>query len=417
MEVNDHVRDYITKMLPNKIQIIVRNPSSEFEKSPPWSVRILWLPLLFFFSFSRKPSCFEVLKRDREKSLFKRTRVFAPANAIYPNENFYIEPTILDMAGSSLLEGKCSLICGHRQSGKSTTCQALLRWFIENQKQFKPIDEGYYPDINEEELDPKHGLYYGYEIFLVNLDSTVVVNKGCDIFWHTLCRNLEISDRERFALGGKQGDVFEFKRFFSKTNLAKPRPVILLIDEASRLIPGDDAREVINEFISALKTLKDDHTNHCIYSIVLCGTESIKDLLVYGSVNHPLLFSPFSYTICWKCGRFTESDVKELLDQFAKTKPTNLDVSEIASDIFALTLGHRGLTGACCGYIEESYKSGETPIVTLDDWKSQTIVNLQNEIRGMATYRSIIQRLPHLSETQRFMFGTVLRFGVHKVSP
>ncbi|CAG8674612.1 10854_t:CDS:2, partial [Paraglomus brasilianum] len=105
-----------------------------------------------------------------------------------------------------------------------------------------------------------------------------------------------------------------------------------------------------------LKSLKEDHANHCIYSIALYGTESVKDLIVHESPTHPQSISPFSYEDSWKCGRFTENNVKELLSQFAKTVITKLDVAEIASDIFELTLSHRGLTGACCRFIERTYK-------------------------------------------------------------
>lgn len=284
-----------------------------------------------------------------------------------------------------------------------------------------PIKEGY-TNISREECNPLHGLYYGFEIFLLNLDATVIVNQGNDKFWRSICRNLRISRSTRFPFRDEQiADVMTFKNFFAKANLPDPRPVILLIDEASRLVQANGSmngvQEIVNEFLSTLKVLQEDHTNHCIYSVALFGTESVKDLIVHESPNRPLSISPFSYDNCWKCGRFIKSDVTGLLAQFSETVSRELDIAEIASDIFELTLGHRGLTGACCRFIEMTFKVGPLPIVSIDDWKKQTIVNLKGYIQGMDTYRSIIQRFPMLSNSQRFMFSIVLRFGDHQASP
>ncbi|KAF9197886.1 ATP-dependent RNA helicase [Haplosporangium sp. Z 27] len=263
-----------------------------------------------------------------------RTFANANANAVFPESNFYIRPHILDLVGKSILSGSYTIFCGHRQSGKSSVLQASLRWFREHREHFMLIDKEIYPDVNKDEYIPRHGLYYGYEIHIITFDTSIVVNGTIDEFWET-------------------------------KNLDKPRPVILLIDEASRLASADNSKNgvqgVISSFTSTLKALRDDRETYCIYSVGLYGTESVKDLIAHESPSHPPSISPFSYSECWNCGRFDENDVTSLLAQFTVNKIMEIDTAGIASDIYALTLGHR--------------------------------------------------------ETQRSMFGTVLRFGVNQVSP
>ncbi|KAF9083501.1 hypothetical protein BGX27_004115, partial [Mortierella sp. AM989] len=151
------------------------------------------------------------------QQLLKKQREFAPANAAYPDSNFYVKPDVLEVAGNSLASGKYTLICGHRQSGKSTTCQALLRWFIEHKELLPPA--------NKEEFDPDKGLYYGCEIYILTLDGSVVVGEGKSEFWETICRKLKVVYSKRFALNDWEiPNKFTFKKFFAKRSLKNPRP-------------------------------------------------------------------------------------------------------------------------------------------------------------------------------------------------
>ncbi|KAF9166394.1 ATP-dependent RNA helicase [Mortierella sp. AD011] len=355
-----------------------------------------------------------VEERDSPK-LPKYTRRFAGADVVFPEFHFYTKPSILDSVGESLLGGESTIVCGYRQSGSSTTCHALLRWFMEHQEHFALISKEKYSCINEKDHDPKSGSYRGYEIHILTLNSSIIVDRGVGKFWETICKTLNRSDPTRFHLEPMEEITgsSQFKRFFSRKSLTNARPVILLIDGASRIVQVDSSnngiQDVIKDFASVLKALRDDRDTSCMYSTGLFGTENVKSLIAHES--------PFSYSKCWDCGRFTEDDVKGLLSQFAETQITELDVAGIASDIFELTLGHRGLTGACCSYIEESYRIGNEPIVTVDDWARHTPHDLQEKICGIHTYRLMMQRLPLLSENQRSMFITVMRFGKHQVTP
>ncbi|RUS17685.1 hypothetical protein BC937DRAFT_89615 [Endogone sp. FLAS-F59071] len=72
-------------------------------------------------------------------------------------------------------------------------------------------------------------------------------------------------------------------------------------------------------------------------------------------------------------GRFTKAEVKELFDQFAKDINIDFESDDISADIFELTLGHKGLVGACGTYIQYGYENGISPITTVDDWKKTTV--------------------------------------------
>ena len=50
-------------------------------------------------------------------------RTFSVVNRVYPDTNVAV-----DTLGTALMGRKFCLICGHRQSGKSTTAFAVQRW-------------------------------------------------------------------------------------------------------------------------------------------------------------------------------------------------------------------------------------------------------------------------------------------------
>jgi len=145
-------------------------------------------------------------------------------------------------------------------------------------------------------------------------------------------------------------------------------------------------------------------------------SESIRNFIVHEGSDGSSI-SPFSHEASWKSGRFTKANVKELFTQFAKTIGSAFDVNNIASDIFELTLGHKGLVGVCGSFIETTYNIGKKPISSLNDWKKHTVVNLQHYIRERNTYSSIIRYLRALTDKQQHILSNVLRFGVYQVDP
>ncbi|RUP50231.1 hypothetical protein BC936DRAFT_139902, partial [Jimgerdemannia flammicorona] len=69
-------------------------------------------------------------------------RKFAVDSEAYPKFNFFIEPKILEVFGSYFFQRQFCLLLGHRQSGKTTICQALMRWFHEHPRISRRADQG-----------------------------------------------------------------------------------------------------------------------------------------------------------------------------------------------------------------------------------------------------------------------------------
>ncbi|CAB4386606.1 unnamed protein product [Rhizophagus irregularis] len=67
---------------------------------------------------------------DRKR---KRHRTFAPSNRVHDDINYFIEPKeAVERLGNFLRDGKFCLLCGHRQSGKTTTAYAIEEWLLTN---------------------------------------------------------------------------------------------------------------------------------------------------------------------------------------------------------------------------------------------------------------------------------------------
>src|SRR4051794_6670710 len=116
------------------------------------------------------------------------------ANEAYPDLNFYIESKrIVDKLGTLLAGGRFCLLCGHRQSGKSTICHATVRLLQDKFKENPELFDG--------------------ELYVVTLDAGVKTNEGSSVFWSSLCTLFRSMDNERFNFFG-DGDIETFRYFF-----------------------------------------------------------------------------------------------------------------------------------------------------------------------------------------------------------
>ena len=268
--------------------------------------------------------------------------------------------------------------------------------------------------IREAGFDPQE-----LEIYFVTFDANILVGSRRDMFWKSICEKFKLVDNARFNFdNSQQSSGNTFMRFFAKDNPLVQSQAIIIIDEASRLTSNDDeaTMAIITEFIDSLRTLKGDRDNFRLHSLLLCGTANIRDLLLArqrpGSMSS---ISPFSEEASLTSSRFTETEVRALFTQFADTNNTAFDIVNIAADIFDLTLGHKGLVGACGDYIQNTYDYNNTPIVTLDDWKKHTPVKLLNRILQLSTYESIVRNLNTLTPSRRRILIKVLRFGTCQI--
>ncbi|CAB4403835.1 unnamed protein product [Rhizophagus irregularis] len=210
-----------------------------------------------------------------------------------------------------------------------------------------------------------------------------------------------------------------FEEFFNKDKTSL-RDIILIIDEASRLINDNDetSRLIIKDFIASLQILKDQRGDiSIVHSVMLIGTEVIKDFLLARaqySNNSTSAISPFSAEKVFNSAQFTNLEVKNLLAQYAEDNKFEIDVDNIAADVYSLTLGHKGLVGACYYYFEQKIMPGAIK-ATLDDWEKHVPI-LPQYIKKLETYRSIVISLETLSENERKILEEVLRYGNKKVS-
>ncbi|POG77660.1 hypothetical protein GLOIN_2v1871116 [Rhizophagus irregularis DAOM 181602=DAOM 197198] len=88
---------------------------------------------------------------------------------------------------------------------------------------------------------------------------------------------------------------------------------------------------------------------------------SLRDIiLIIDEASRPINDNETS----WSYSFFAE--VKDLLAQYAEDNKFEIEVDNIAADVYSLTLGHKGLVGNCCYYFEQKIMSGAIK-ATLDD--------------------------------------------------
>ncbi|PKY53524.1 hypothetical protein RhiirA4_447643 [Rhizophagus irregularis] len=191
------------------------------------------------------------------------SRCFCSSNRLDPEKNFYIKPKeLVENLGSRIVEGKFCLFHGHRQSGKPTAAWELKRWI---------------------ETNNKHTVCY------LNFNSGIITNEGLSEFWGSVCVKVKSAipayvDEASFSteLKNEKIGASAFEGLFNKDKTSL-RDIILIIDEASRLINDNDetSRPIIKDFIASLRVLRDQRGDiSIVHSVVLIGTEVIKDFLL-----------------------------------------------------------------------------------------------------------------------------------------
>ncbi|CAB4376522.1 unnamed protein product [Rhizophagus irregularis] len=157
-------------------------------------------------------------------------------------------------------------------------------------------------------LDPE-------ENFILSLKNFgIITNEGLSEFWRSICVKVKSAipayvDEASFSteLKNEKIGASAFEGLFNKDRTSL-RDIILIIDEASRPI-------------------NDNETSW-----------------------------PYSFF----------AKVKDLLAQYAEGNKFEIEVDNIAADVYSLTLGHKGLVGNCCYYFEQKIMSGAIK-ATLDD--------------------------------------------------
>ncbi|CAG8674106.1 1658_t:CDS:1, partial [Paraglomus brasilianum] len=286
--------------------------------------------------------------------VFSHEKTFATANAASPDINFYIHPTVIvERMAKSLLERKFVLLFGHRQSGKTTIAHSTV---------------SYLQNISQNHQVPGYE-QTGFEVYYISFQSGIEFG-NTSRFWWSLCATLMAKNNSRFKFenASRSASSATFLSFFSKCPKSQQKPVMLIIDEASMLYEiKDTPGGIVDQFIGTLRAIKDDITGCCLHSIALVGTESVRDVLISRQVKGQSIYSPFSEEESYQSSRFSQNEVQDLLNQFVSVKKIDLDVDEIANDIYELTLGHKGLVGICGNFIENTLLE-HSRTVSFQDW-------------------------------------------------
>ncbi|PKK72830.1 hypothetical protein RhiirC2_825065 [Rhizophagus irregularis] len=190
----------------------------------------------------------------------KMNRCFCSSSRLDPENNFYIRPKeLVENLSSRIVEGKFCLFHGHRQSGKMTTAWELKCWIETNSK---------------------------YTVYYLNFNSGIVTNEGLSEFWWFILFKLKsimpaFVDKAVYSplLKGKIG-ASAFEELINKDNTSL-RDIILIIDEASKLINDNDETSwlILKEFIASLRVLRDQRGDiSIVHSVVLIGTKDEDDV-------------------------------------------------------------------------------------------------------------------------------------------
>ena len=310
---------------------------------------------------------------------------FEAANAAIPDYHFYIEPKMAETLGEYLLGGKFCLVYGHRQSGKTTTILATSRWLQARSASFQ------IPSF----------ACTGFEDYIISFSTGIKFSNGVDVFWKSICSKLRIQNQDRFSFTDSSASASTFQNFFRRT--PSSIPIILFIDGASVMVGEDQA--IIDSFIGMLRELG-DRQKFCMHSVALVGFENIKELLI----DPKNTISPFTAEACLTPDRFDQQAIVALLDQYAHYSGVELDSAEIAGDIYERTLGHKGLVGVVCSFLEMQvmYKKFS---LSINDWRQYADVHLIVDVRKQATYSFIVRTLESLSSSRRDKIMNVLRHG------
>ncbi|CAB4403837.1 unnamed protein product [Rhizophagus irregularis] len=204
-------------------------------------------------------------------------------------------------------------------------------------------------------LDPENNFYIRpkelvennskYTVCYLNFNSGIVTNEGLSEFWQSVKSVISACiDKVSFPTRLKEEKIgtSAFEELFNKDKISL-RDIILIIDEASRLINDNDktSQPIIKEFIASLRVLRDQRGDiSIVHSVMLIGTEVIKDFLLtraQQSKNSTLTISSFLAERVFNSAQFTNLEVKDLLAQYAENNKFEIDVDNIFVDIYSLT--------------------------------------------------------------------------------
>lgn len=149
------------------------------------------------------------------------------------------------------------------------------------------------------------------------------------------------------------GDLFGLSGMISDLCSAAKRPLVLIIDEVDQA----SGHKVFLDFLGMLRSkyLK-RATRPCFQSVILAGVYDIKNLKhrIRKDEEHQYN-SPWNIAadFCVNMS-FTVADIAGMLSEYAADKNIEMDLQEIASEIYGYTSGYPYLVSKICKLIDEN---------------------------------------------------------------
>jgi hypothetical protein len=156
-------------------------------------------------------------------------------------------------------------------------------------------------------------------------------------FWSNFDRALRISGlpiRNNIQCSGDFLQAFLIDNWNSKN-------VVLLLDEFDELLATSD--EIRNDFLRALRDLKQSSDRYVVRSVIAAGTYSILDL---SPKAHYI--SPYNVSDCVQNAGFSIEETKALFDQFAEDEQYSIE-DAVINDLWNKC---NGLVLSCFSCIE-----------------------------------------------------------------
>ncbi|EFJ10345.1 hypothetical protein SELMODRAFT_427301 [Selaginella moellendorffii] len=257
------------------------------------------------------------LKYRVERSCPRR-KSFALGTIVRPSVNFHVNalPAIAEVA-SMLSQGKYCVLCGPRQSGKTTAAQAVRQRL---------------------------------SAIVVYLDGLFFRKDWSESkFWGYLWDSLHAKCPQFFRARRVQDEYTDlsFRMLFLKT-ASQMVPVTLILDRAESLLGA--SAECLGRFFSTLRNMRRRMGDYNLKGLLLVGIETVKDLLESRRCNDGcsmITREPFPDEYLAECQGFTRQEVKRLLIQAAgelvPAAAQRFEVARLAEAVVAFTGGHKGL--------------------------------------------------------------------------
>ncbi|RIA82228.1 hypothetical protein C1645_879297 [Glomus cerebriforme] len=230
------------------------------------------------------------------------------------------------------------------------------------------------------------------ESFLCNYTSFQHISDG-EAFWNSFGRNLSIYRGSSKHLGSctNINSADDFVTYFSIDGWEKagndPNDhIVLFFDEFDRIYEMDD--NLRSNFLSTLRSIRNDIESYVIQAIVVVGTFSILHL-----DSNKKKISPFNIKDAIRNPNFDMEIVQGLFQEFENDNQIQIEQSVI-DDIFEQTNGHAGLVCLCGRAIEDSvFRKLDQRCLSHSIWECYKVKSLMDDILEYQTFRNLVNSL------------------------